>query len=218
MPKYKEEVSITSLQEGKILFIYAERHEIYFIVEINEEGKKLYLITTDKAFDVVRMDEISANLDFDKIAEFVFFKPVKENTGDYIFPGKILYIDGTSQKFVINETLTFRITKDDESFQKHSFGLVNAISDIDIIRYIQKVDKIYFIGKELNDEVMVYGVVDIREDKLLRIYYLYSDYGDIIPMTISIDSDEKKVYIGGYIDDVGKEPMMYLESFLLQQE
>jgi len=98
-----------------------------------------------------------------------------------------------------------------------SIQILKCLEDIKVKRYIQKDSKIYLIGYEGDKRIPLYAIANIEEDILEKVYYLYSDIGDVEINTISIDYDELRIYVGGYIkeDDASedKNPPIFLETF-----
>ena len=213
-----DDVKISTIKEGKLLFVYSDKFNIFFFILAKEKGEDiLYKITTDKYYNIVTFDEVEHDVIFDDIDDIIFHKPVRNNNGAYKFIGRIDYGDSIISKFSIDDDLVLVEKEDTATAINTSIQILKCLEDIKVKRYIQKDSKIYLIGYEGDKRIPLYAIANIEGDILEKVYYLYSDIGDVEINTISIDYDELRIYVGGYIkeDDASedKNPPIFLETF-----
>jgi hypothetical protein len=204
---------------GRVIFIYSDKYNIFFFL-LDFDVKKMYKITTDKSFVIENIDDVSIPDNFFNYERIKFFKPLnnysKPNNG-YIYTGIITYTE-ISYKFTImddnifTESNTITVVK-----KKEPIDDLKCIEDFDIYCYIQKKDIVYAVGYDKRYDAYSYITVNIEKDKLKRVYSLNSEYGDILPLTLSIDPDEGMVYIGGNLAFYSSPTLVkpYIECFLM---
>ncbi len=215
-----DDVKINTIKDGKLLFVYSDKFNIFFFILAKEnEEDILYKITTDKYYTVLNFDEIEHDVVFDDAEDIIFHKPLNNNNGDYKFIGRIDYGEGVIHKFTIDTDLVLVEEKDTASTSINTeVELLKCLDNIKVKRFIQKGSKIYLIGYEGEKKIPLYAIADIERDELDKVYFLYTDTGDVVVNTISIDYSDLRVYVGGYIqeDETEEEgnPAMFFESFL----
>lgn len=203
---------------GKLLFVYSDKYNIYFI--FHDRNEKLYLITTDKYLDIESADQIDVPENFFKYNFVKFFKPYS-NTSDHTFIG-IVKIDGKSFKFSISN-LALTLTEEVDYVDNCQFNILTCLKDLTVTAYIQKKNKVFLVGYYEYDKVneYIYGVVNIETDTFEQIYYIYSDKGDLILSSVNIDIDGLKVYVVGHIDHIVNDQIVdskpFVEEFLLRK-
>lgn len=216
----RKEIRLSDLEfNGEHLFVYSDKFNIFFFF-FDHEDYRLYKITTDKFYTVEHIDEITVPAEFKDFKHIKFFKPFCNNNTDYSFIGIVQY-ENKSYKFKIDDKNS--VTYTEEIVYHHPDGIINnlkALKSIDISSYIQKKNRIYLVGfdKEFND--YLFAIVNIEDDKLEKVYSLFTDYGDIIPFSVNTDVDEGKIYVVGrieYVDanDKVEKVKPYFETFLL---
>ena len=216
----EKEIKIFDIEYvGEYLFVYSDKFNIFFFF-LDHDEKKLYKITTDKLFIIEYIDEITIPENFSEFKLIKFFKPFCANNNEYTFIGIVCFED-KSYKFKINDTNNVIYTE--EIVYNAPDGIINnlrSIKNIDIESYIQKKNKIYLVGYDKKYEDFIFAVVNIEDDKIEKVYSFYSDYGDVIPISINTDTEEGKIYIVGKINildesDNLKEVKPFVETFLL---
>ena len=85
--------------EGKIIFIYSDKFDIYFFIE-DHESNSLYQITTDKYFYIKYIEKVEIPEEYFSYEKIKFSKPI-EKQDTIIFIGVIKYKD-KAFKFNIN--------------------------------------------------------------------------------------------------------------------
>ena len=215
-----KEIKLSDLEfNGEHLFVYSDRFNIFFFF-FDREDNKLYKITTDKFFVIDNIDEVEFPAGFQNFTSIKFFKPFCNNGNEYTFIG-IVQFDNKAYKFKIEDKNEVIYTEEIVYCQPD--GIINnlkCLRTIDISSYIQKKNRIFLVGYDEKFEDYIFAVVNIEDDKLEKVYSLYSDYGDIIPFSVNTDVDEGKIYIVGkiqYLDADGKVTMIkpFFETFSL---
>lgn len=214
------EVKIFSLENpGKIYFIYSDKYNIFFFY-YNTEENVFYKITTDKYFNVEYIEEIDIPDQFKDFTDIKLFKPFKDyRTSEYSFGGIIKTNDG-DYKFTIGPSNVLKVLEEVEYIDKSQLNLLTCLKDFNVISYIQKKDKIYLVAYDNKYSCYIYGIVNIEKNNFQTLYSLYTDEGNIVPLTINIDHNEDKVIIGGYIEILDDDSnvtgiVQYIEQFLL---
>jgi hypothetical protein len=200
---------------GEYLFIFSDKYNI-FVIYFDRDDNKLYLITTDKYFIIEDIDEIETPSELEDYKNIKFFRPYDKN-GIYIFNGIVIFKE-YAKKFTISNG-KFMFTEVTE-FQQKDFPFENltSIGNLDINAYIHKKDKLYLIGYDKEYDDYFFSMIDINQDKIEKLYSIYSDFGDIVPLSMNYDVQERKIYIVGRINlydssnnFLGVKP--YFESF-----
>lgn len=216
-----EDVRIDNLNDsGRFLFIYSDKYNVYLFFW--SKSKKLYKVTTDKSLYIESADEIETPDEFSNFTDIKFFKPYTTNNTDHTFIG-IVTIDGVSSKFSIeNQQLVY--TEEITYVNTNKFNSLNSLSGIEVVAHIQKKNKLFLVGIDINEDGYepIYGVVDLEKDQFQQLYYLYSDKGEINLTTVNIDVDELKVYVGGHTDVLDHNNQIedvkpFIETFLLRK-
>lgn len=215
-----KEIKLSDLEfNGEHLFVYSDKFNIFFFFFDHGECK-LYKITTDKFFIVEQIDEVLTPKEFKDFKQIKFFKPFCANNNEYTFIG-IIQFDNKSYKFKIDNKYTVTFTE--EIVYNQPDGIINSLKSlktIDISSYIQKKNRIYLVGYDERFSDYIFAIVNIEDDKLEKVYSLYSDYGDIVPFSVNTDVDEGKVYVVGRIEyrdtnDKIEKVKPFFETFLL---
>lgn len=213
-----DDTRIDKLEDsGRYLFIYSDKHNVYFFFQT--KAKKLYKITTDKYLDIEYVDEIETPGDFFDYSDIKFFKPYTLNNGSYDYIGVVTINDRFLKFNIENEHLTYGEELEFSAIRQ--FNTLDCLRDIEIKSHIQKKNKLFLVGVDHNiddSSNSIYGVVDLESDKFEQIYYLYSDKKEIVLETINIDTDDLKVYVGGYLKSFSdEEEVPFMETFLLRK-
>lgn len=219
MKKSKDLVKLSNVTSlGKYLYCYSDKFNIYlFFSDFTDHV--IYKVTCDKYFCVTEVDEITLPFEYNKNLDIRFFKPIESTDGVYKYVG-IVDINNTTSKFEIDNSNNLKLSTTTVKNNRKLFTIISCLDDIEVDTYIQSKNKIYIIGFDTINKVNAYGVVDIESNKFLVYYLLYSDLGDVEPISINLDSSEEKVYIVGSInkyDDKDNliETIPYLEAFML---
>lgn len=204
---------------GEYLFVYSDNYNI-FIFFLDYEDNVLHKITTDKFYNINYVDEIKTPDNFAKYNSIKFFKPTLQNNSDYVFTGLVSYNDNRDvYKFKIDLNNNLEYIKETNSIGNEGIiKSLSCLSEIDIYSYIQKKNKIYITGYDNKYNDYIYAIVNIEDDKIDKIYALYSDYGDIIPTAINIDVSDNRIYVVGKIMQYDNNDKVisvkpYFESF-----
>lgn len=202
--------------KGTYLFVYSDKFNIFFIFHSHEDNK-MYMITTDKFLNIDNLDEIETPEGFFEYSDILFHKPNNDN-GMYSYTGIARYSDKICRFKIDRNKLAY--LNELTHINTNQFNLLTCLKDIEITSYIQKKNTLYAIGKNTKQNDSVYLVVDIEKDLMDRIYYLYSDLGDINLHSINTDVDDDRVYVVGckkiYGDkDFYMYSVPYFEQFLL---
>lgn len=219
MKKTKDLVKLSSVTSlGKYIYCYSDKFNIYlFFSDFTDQV--IYKVTCDKYFCVTEVDSITLPFKYSENLDIKFFKPVECNDGVYKYIGTV-NIDNVISKFEINNNNDLKVTTPTVKTSKKLFTIISCLDNIEVESYIQSKNKIYLTGFDTVNKGNIYGVVDIENNKFLVYYILFSDLGDVIPMSINIDTSEEKVYIAGSIqkydkDDILIETIPYIEAFML---
>lgn len=212
-----EELNFFDLDyNGEYIFVFSDKHNI-FVIYFDREDNKLYLITTNKYFVIEGIDEIETPSELKDYKNIKFFKPFNKD-GGYIFNGIAVFDGNVAKKFSI-ENLVFTFTEEVE-FQPKDFPFEHlmAVGNVDINAYIHKRDKLYMIGYDIEYEDYFFSVIDTKDDVIDKLYSLYSDRGDIIPLSMNYDCQERKIYVAGRINLYGEKDKLigvkpYFETF-----
>lgn len=205
-------------KNGEFLFVYSDKFNITFFFRDNVE-KELYKITTDKYLMIDSIEEVKVPKDFFDAKKVKFFRPALNNNST-VYKG-IAVFDNISKKFSINDYGDLSYFETTEYIDNSSLkNMVSCLEKIDVEFYIQKKDRIYLVGYDEEYQNYIYGVVDVVNDRFERIYSLFSDKGDIIPLALNTDVIQRKIYVVGkteLLDDndqvIGTEA--FFESFNL---
>lgn len=220
-----QDVRIDSLTDlGTYQFVYSDKHNVFFFF-LGQATQKLYFVTTDKYLTIQAVQEVTTPEEdtVKNLRHLKFFRPFNHHEG-YLFLGVIVDQSGKAHKFSIKHANM--VYEEEIEYRSENHAALNALScakDIEVVNYIQKRNRIHVVGYELQDNGVrdpVYGVIDLEQDKFLTIYYLYSDIGDICPVSLNVDADEMKVYVVGSIQTKVKdsvEQLPYLETFMLKK-
>lgn len=206
-------------EEGEFLFIYCDKYNVYTLYR-PQQGDKLFLATLDKGLYIERAEVIDVPREFLSSKGLRFYKPIVNDDG-------IRFI---GRYKVDNEDYLFSITED--SFDKEpsvrppedrldvNYNILPVLDNFSVTHGLQKLGKLYFTGidRTTDEEHPVYGVVDLLSGKLETVYYLYSDLGEIVPSSVSLDSHELTVYVVGKIVEYDSEDLPvrntpYIEKF-----
>lgn len=212
------ETRIDNLEDsGRFLFIYSDKFNV-FLFFWHLEKRTLYKITTDKYLEVEYVDEVTVPENFQYHTDIKFFKPYSNNN-EHTFIG-IVNHDGVYHKFTIEtDRLTYK-EKVDYAPAKQ-FNVLLALKDIEVKAHIQKRNKLFIVGEDRHEDKhdAIYGVLNLETDSFEQVYYIYSDKGDVRLETVNIDTDDLKVYVGGYIipDQNEQDQHPFIESFLLRK-
>lgn len=194
-----EEIKLSDLEfNGEYLFVYSDRFNI-FLFFFDYDEHKLYKITTDKFFTVEHIDEVYIPAEFENFTNIKFFKPFCTNGNEYTFIG-IVQFDKKAYKFKIEYKNEVIYTE--EIVYSKQDGIINnlkCLKNIDVNSYIQKKNRIFLVGYDEEFQDYIFAIANIEDDKFEKIYSLYSDYGDIIPLSVNTDIYEEKIYIVGKI-------------------
>lgn len=218
-----EDTRINQLTDsGKYLFVYSDKHHVFLFFH-RLQDQKLYRVTLDKYLHIEDIDEIDTPPDFFTYRDIKFFKPTQKND-EYLFTGVVTYCEEDGRE----ASCRFTITRDHLDYEdpleyqnNRLFNLLDCLKGIMVHSYIQKANKLYLVGSARVGEAFqdpVYAVVDIAKDEIEKIYYLYTDTGDITLSTINTDTDDFKVYVAGHVDILNKDEQVvdtkpYFESF-----
>jgi hypothetical protein len=220
MKENDKEIKLFDLEfNGEFIFVYSDKFNIFFFF-LDKEDNKLYKITTDKYFMVEYIDEVDTPTDFHLYTNIKFFKPFNVHNTQYSFIGIVMF-DNISHKFKIEDDNKLIFTEETKYHSNEGIlGTLSCLSTVDIFNYIQKKNKVYLIGYDEKYEDYIYAIVNIEDNKFEKIYSITSDYGDIIPLSINTDTDERKVYIVGKIvtyddNDTVVSVKPYFDMFLL---
>jgi hypothetical protein len=205
-----------TIKSGKVLYTFADKFNIYYFLLAKENNEDvMYEIITDKYFNITDYNIINMDIDFNEVDDIVFHKPIRDNAGGYKFIGRIAYLNDDVDSFSIDINLEVTIKEEEQSINKSGFEMLECLERIEVKRHIQRDSLLYLIGYEGDRSIPFYGIVDIENDLILKIYYLYSDIGDIEPLTICMDLEESRVHVcGGIYDEVKGGYIPFFESFL----
>lgn len=214
--EYIKLTDLTSSLEGEYLFVYSDNINI-FVLFFNHVENKLQKITTNKCLTVEDVCEITIPDDFNMFDNIIFFRPRHINNSIYEFTGIIQFSDGDF-KFSIGSNNSF-VYLDEVKYNQPN-GIINTLTcldEIDIISYIQKKNKIYLIGYDEHLQNYVLAIANIEDNKLERIYSMSTEYGDMLPQSLTIDINESRIYVVGSIDYIDGENKVkpFLECFVL---
>lgn len=183
--------------EGKIIFIYSDKFDIYFFIE-DCETNSLYQITTDKYFYIKYIEKVEIPEEYFSYEKIKFSKPI-EKQDIIIFIGVIKYKD-KAFKFNINNTnLKFEYVE--EINYVNIPQIVNEFEELrefEFISFIQKKNNIYGVAYDTTHNIDCYIKFNVDKKSIIKCYSLYSDVDDIFTTTVNVDAHEDKVYIGGY--------------------
>lgn len=187
--------------EGKIIFIYSDKFDIYFFIE-DCETNSLYQITTDKYFYIKHIEKVEIPEEYFSYEKIKFSKPI-EKQDTIIFIGIIKY-KNKAFKFNINITnLKFEYVE--EINYVNNPQIVNEfekLKEFEFISFIQKKNNIYGVAYDKTYNTDCYIKFNVDNNSIIKCYSLYSDDDDIFTTTINIDLHEGKVYIGGYKENI----------------
>lgn len=212
----KEHVSLLRLDnQGAVLFIYSDKLKIYVIYH-DEEADKLYKFVCDKHLIVETVHEIDTPAQFFDFTSIHWHKPTLTANGDFVYSG-VAHIGDNAYTFKINDVDKMLIGP---KSTQNQFSLLpmESLKNISVEHYIQKSNKLYATGLSLDTNEQVFLIVDIAQDKILRLYTLMSGFGEIVVRTINIDVVESKIYIGGVVFNSEADTVRpYFESFLIPE-
>ncbi len=205
-------------EEGKHLFAYSDKCNVYFVFFSNSR-KKLFNIKTDKRLSILSIDEIITppERDFSEYTDIKFFKPYTK--GDEHFYIGIVRFNDDLFKFTIKYN---NLQYEEKAQYEPSDTLIKTVAclcDSQITSYIQKRNRLYVIGHEVIDDEAnpMYGIVDLEKDKFESIYHLFSDEGMISLNALNIDTKDLKVYVAGSLKNYdNNSEIPYLETFMLR--
>lgn len=222
-----EDTTINELTDsGKFLYVYSDKYNIY-VFFLAKKDNALYRVILNKFFYILSIEPVTIKTPGVSFENIRFFKPTRKND-EIVYTGLVTNktSEGTTQ------TYKFKIERDtfvcedptdkvQDIYADTQFRMLTCVDGIFIESYIQKANKLYFVGKARVAEVYcdpVYGEVDISTDSIDKLYYLYSDKGNIELSSVNLDPDDFKAYVVGRIDILNKDEEVvdsipYLESF-----
>ena len=203
--------------KGQYLFCYTDTHQVYLVFKPEDE-EELVITATDKKFNITWTSPIVGSAAFYLPGNAVqWFKPKTVGESIY-FPG-LLTVGGEIKHFSLNpqnsttNLTTFNTVKVD--LLSDPTEKVECMKGVKITHGLQKHSVYYYVGihvDELGDEHPVYGELSLESGQHTRLYYLYSDLGEIVPNSLSLDLEGGLVYLVG---TVGDKP--YIETMLLRR-
>lgn len=204
-------------KKGQYLFCYADADQLYLVYKPVDE-QELAIIGTDRKFNVTWYKTITGSeVFYAPSSEIQWFKP-KTLVNSIYFPG-LITVGGEIKHFSLNpqnstaNVTTFNTVKVD--LLSDPTEKVDSMKDVKIIHGLQKHSVYYYVGirvDEYGDEHPVYGELSLESNLHTRLYYLYSDLGEIVPSSLSLDTEGGVVYIVG---TVGDKP--YIETLVLRK-
>jgi len=201
----------TLKDKGEFLFVFSDKFNI--LLFFKTENNQLFKITCDKYREIEVADEIDVPEDFEQFTNLKFFKPYSVNDS-YTFGG-ILSVEDKHYKFVI-EDYKLELLEEIEYHNNFPFEEMEALEDLEVVSYISKKNKVHIVGKDAFKENYdsFYGVLDVDQKEFDKIYYIYSDKGQVDITSVNTDIQNKNVYICGSIQSKeGKHP--FFETFVL---
>lgn len=215
----KENQLLSSIDNcrGEIIFVYSDRHNIYVIYH-SKEDNQIYLVLSNKHYEIERTVSIVHGLILFKGDNIKWFKPLHDG-GNITFLGHVVD-EGKTYHFSFSDIKpTLKISEHHQGTQQLtqlSYDILSCMENIEVTHGIQRWGVFYFTGHltdEGGDIHPVYGEVDLSLDKLSRVYFLYSDLGEIQPSCISIDTDDNRVYVVGKLTKEDGDIVPYIETF-----
>lgn len=204
-------------KKGQYLFCYTDVNQIYLVFKPKDQ-QELSIIATDKKFNIAWTSSIVGSSAFYLAgSEIQWFKP-KVVVGNIYFPG-LLTVGGEIKHFSLNpqngtaNITTYNAVKAD--LLSDPTEKVECMKHVKITHGLQKHSVYYYVGlhvDELGDEHPVYGELSLESNQHTRLYYLYSDLGEIVPNSLSLDLEGGLVYVVG---SVGDKP--YIETLVLRK-
>ena len=201
---------ITDLEEGKIIHIFPS-HELHVLLLVDQgEDAGLYHIRADKTAVIKTVEKVVVkdNLSTEDLRYVRIFKTRED--GDYIkFLGSIELNHGTFKCHIEDGELNV----EDEEYVSTSKPVDPArIENVDVIKIIKK-NNYYVLGYETFDDALVFGVF-VPNRGFKKIYYLFSDLGELEVASLAVDFTEGIVYLGGRVK-TDTEAFPYLEMMLV---
>lgn len=201
---------------GEVLYLYCGDEYIYFVIKVVDTIK---LLKIDKVTKELVENVIEAPREFLEANSLVFFRP-KENKTYAQFGGFALSETEEDMYFFFTDTsrsikVTPRLNeKNDGQKINISYKLSEALNGIKITQQIQKSTEMYFVGEyEENGEMSpCFGELSVLGDKLKRLYFVYSDLGDIKLNSIGIDPDNNQILVAGCVGE-SNNPSPFIETF-----
>ena len=191
--------------DGEYLYVFADKFNIYVFYLDRTEGR-LYLIQTDKLFNIENIDEIETPHEFKDYRKIKFFKPFNKD-GINIYNGICLFEGSSAKKFTV-EDFVLRFTEEIEYVERPLlFNNLKTIGNWDINSYSNNNGLLFVVGYDKEHEDYFFATIDEEKDRIVKLYGIYSEVGDIIPLSIHHDKFERRVYIVGrfdVIDEKGK--------------
>lgn len=216
----RKDVNITSIQSGECLHIYSNKHNVtFFILDKNE--KTLYKVTTDKLLNIEYLDEVALPVNFINLSSIKFFTPKTFN--DELTYSGIVVINNVASLFKMSDSTNIieyvRDAVNSDWLETTQLGrLLTCMGTFTVHRYVQKKQTIYAIGYDNEIKSSFYCIADTSIDKVVKLYYLNSDVGEIIPSSIVVDENENRVLIAGKIVEYDTNSVTpYYETFITSQ-
>lgn len=178
--------------KGKYIFNYADKAS-YNIIFANEEEKQLYLIITNKYFEVENLYEIEKGNIYFESENIIFTKPFNDNFNEFIFKG-FIKLNNTYYKFTI-ENYKF-ILEDEVIDYRDSLENIEELQQFEINHFIQKRNYLYFVGYDTKVEEDVFVIFDLVTKRIKYLNSFYSDEEIIILLNILFD--DEKIILCGY--------------------
>lgn len=213
-----ENITLTALEDnGEFLFVYSDKYHIFFI-HSSYSDLQVSVIITDKYYEVKRIVPIEHGTILFAAESVRWFKPAP-NGNKTLFLGRVTEAGRTYHFSFDDVTGSLKLTEQIEPGNDVpvSYGLLSCMGNIEVIHGIQRWGVFYFTGNltdEDGDTHPVYAEANLSKDKLTRLYFLYSDLGEVVPKSISVDAEESKVHVVGKIDLEEKGVIPYIETFL----
>ena len=206
--KYKHIVDVD--RPGVFIYSYTDKLNSYFFLQGDDRTLLQYI--TNKSLEIVDVKEIVIPDLFHTMVDTKFFKPYDLN-GEYVFMGI---------SFFKEREIKFAIQNGNFSYKEecsHIPFYIDGLIDYDLVSYITKRNHIYFVGKdhspEQNAHDYVYGVFDTDKNILSQMQYFYSDKGKVLLKSLSIDLQNKSIYIvGGVAKSNGQNRPFVEQAFL----
>lgn len=187
---------------GKFLFITTNKFNNYIVYQ--DKDKALYLIETNKYFEVSSISELSFKYTDLQFKDSLFF--VSKNSRETLINALLYYSDDTT-RYVCFDTYG-KVVKEELS-KEHFFNYIpKKINNKEIVYSKKYKNKLIVVGIDEEAKADFFAVYD-EESKLFDKYYiLKSDKHDIILTCLAVDEEEKQVVVVGYTEDEEIRPFL----------
>lgn len=189
---------------GRFEFIYVDKTNIH-IVYFDEEGSTVYVVTLNKYYEIDYVEEVKNSKDLFEARDFVFTRPQPDNDGGVVFKGFLQNGRNEWSRFEIKNSSLYLTPQHATKDFVQDNSILQSIKDADRFEfdfYIQKKNKVYFVGWDLEANESVFAIYDLESDSIQHLNSFYSDNEEFYLRSIAFENESRSIFLCGYKEDL----------------